>query len=73
MDILIPDIYQKNIYSINYKNLKNNGIKCLLFDLDNTIVPLKEIKPTKKTIDLFDSLKEMGFKIIIFQMPIISE
>lgn len=66
MDILIPDIYQKNIYSINYKKLKNNGIKCLLFDLDNTIAPLKAIKPTKKTIDLFDSLKEMGFKIIIF-------
>ena len=48
MDLLIPDVYQKSIYSINYKKLKKNGIKCLLFDLDNTIVPCKEKEPDQK-------------------------
>ena len=38
-DLLIPDIYDQSIYTINYKKLKKNGIKCLLFDLDNTIAP----------------------------------
>ena len=38
----IPDAYQKSIYTINYNKLKDNGIKCLLFDLDNTSVPFKE-------------------------------
>jgi len=66
MDILIPDIYQKSIYTINYNKLKENGIKCLLFDLDNTIAPHSVIEPTNKVIELFDNLKEMGFKIIIF-------
>lgn len=61
----IPDAYQKSIYTINYKGLKDNGIKCLLFDLDNTSVPFKEKEPTRKLIELFDELKDMGFKIII--------
>ena len=39
----IPDVYQENIFTINYKKLKKTGIKCLLFDLDNTISPAKEV------------------------------
>ena len=61
----IPDAYQKSIYTINYNKLKDNGIKCLLFDLDNTSVPFKEKEPTKKLIQLFEELKDMNFKIII--------
>lgn len=61
----IPDIYQKSIYEINYKKLKNIGIKCLIFDLDNTIAPLNNKKPTKKLKDLIEELKDMKFKVII--------
>ena len=28
----LPDIYNESIFTINYKKLKNKGIKCLLFD-----------------------------------------
>ncbi len=66
MDLLIPDIYQKSIYTINYNKLKKRGIKCLLFDLDNTISPLLVKKPNDKLIELFAKLKDMKFKIIIF-------
>ena len=66
MDILIPDMYQKSIYTINYEKLIDDGIRCLLFDLDNTCVPYVEKKPNQKLKDLFDRLKEMGFKVIIF-------
>ena len=61
----IPDIYQESIFTINYKKLKKNGIKCLLFDLDNTISPAKEVVFCKKTKKLFDELKK-DFKIILF-------
>ena len=64
MDLLIPDVYQKSIYSINYKKLKKNGIKCLLFDLDNTIVPCKDKEPNQKLKELFAKLEE-DFKVII--------
>ena len=49
MKIFIPDIYQKSIFTINYDKLKKKGIKCLLFDLDNTISPAKEVVLCKKT------------------------
>lgn len=66
MDNFIPDMYQKSIYHINYDKLKEDGIKCLLFDLDNTCVPFKDTEPNKKLIDLFETLKDMDFKVIIF-------
>lgn len=66
MDIYIPDMYQKSIYHINYDKLYEDGIRCLLFDLDNTIVPYGELEPSKKLIDFIEDLKDMGFKIIIF-------
>ena len=46
--------------------LKENGIKCLLFDLDNTCVPYVDKKPTKKLKNHFDKLKDSGFTVIIF-------
>lgn len=66
MEKYIPDIYVKSIYYVDYDKLKERGIKCILFDLDNTIAPLSIIKPNKKIKDLFAKLKNMGFKIIIF-------
>ena len=59
-------MYQKSIYHIDYDKLQDNGIKCLLIDLDNTCVPYQDKEPNKKLIDLFETLKDMDFKIIIF-------
>ena len=61
----MPDIYQKSIYYINYDKLYKKGIRCLLFDLDNTITPSHSNKPTKRLKKLFDDSKDKGFKIII--------
>ncbi len=61
----IPDIYQKSIYDIDYKKLKKNGIKCIIFDLDNTIAPINLKKPNQKIRDLMEELKEMKFKLLI--------
>lgn len=66
MDKYVPDIYQESIFTINYDQLLERGIKCLLFDLDNTLVKVKEKVPSDKVKDLFDKLKAKGFKIVIF-------
>lgn len=66
MELYLPDIYQKSIYTIDYSKLMSRGIRCLLYDLDNTIVPGHSTEPPKKAIDLFTSLKQKGFKVIIF-------
>lgn len=66
MEKYVPDIYQKSIYSINYDKLMQRGIKCILFDLDNTLVGKTIKEPNQKLKELFNDLKDKGFKVIIF-------
>ena len=65
MEIYVPDIYQKNIYEINYEILYSRGIKCLIFDLDNTLALIKEKLPNEQSKKLIKELKKKGFKIFI--------
>ena len=62
--LIIPNLYYKDIYSINYQRLKDNNIDYLLFDIDNTIGDDKERIPCNKAIDLIKNLKK-DFTIII--------
>ena len=62
---IIPDIYQKSIYYINFDKLYKKGIRCIIFDLDNTLTPAHINKPTKRQKRLIDELRDKGFKIII--------
>jgi len=64
-DKFVPDMYFKSIYTIDYKSLKKKKIKCLIFDLNNTIAPLTLKKPNKKIMELFEELKDLKFKIYI--------
>lgn len=66
LEKFVPDVYQKSIYTIDYDNLKTEGIKCILFDLDNTLSSPFIKEPTEKLIELFFKLKEKKFKLIIF-------
>ena len=65
MEIFVPDMYQENIYKINYDMLISRGIKLLIFDLDNTLATIKEILPREENKELFNKLKKKGFKILI--------
>ena len=65
MEIYVPDCYQENIFTVNYELLKNKGIKCLLFDLDNTILPANKKVCSNEIKELFNRLKQ-DFQIIIF-------
>lgn len=62
---LKPTRYYKDIYSINYELLKQENIKYLLFDLDNTIGDSREKTPSEKAIKLFKELKKDFVPIII--------
>lgn len=65
MDIFLPDIYVKSVYAIDYKSLKNAGIKLVLFDLDNTLVPIDATEASIKLKGLFEEIKGIGLKPII--------
>ncbi|MBR1529295.1 MAG: hypothetical protein IJ642_08340 [Oscillospiraceae bacterium] len=61
----VPDIYQKNIYAIDYQKLKKAGIQVLTFDIDDTVAALEDWKPPKSAVTLFENLKLMGFEIYL--------
>lgn len=55
---LKPDYNLKNIYEINLEELKNSGIKNLLFDLDSTIMASKSGCYTEKTLEWLDKVRK---------------
>lgn len=59
----VPDIYKKDIFDIDYNKLWDKKIKCLLFDIDNTLAIVDSNKVSNDTIELINNLKSR-FKII---------
>ena len=64
MDKYVPKMYKPNIQEVNYDKLKKNKIKCLIFDLDNTLMEVNSVTPAKDTCKLIDRLKK-DFNIYI--------
>ena len=58
MNYFKPTKYYKNIYEINYDKLKKLGIKCLVFDLDNTLGLIVNKSCPKESIELVKKLKK---------------
>lgn len=64
-DRFFPDMYIRSVYELPLEELKNKGIKLLVFDIDNTLVPFDVEKPDDKLLKLFVFLKNQGFKVAI--------
>lgn len=64
MALFKPDMYKKNVFDINYKKLKKEGIKYLVFDLDNTLGLITEENCPKEVKVLLEKLKK-DFTIFI--------
>ena len=65
MDKYIPNMYKKSILDIDYDKLNDNGIKCLIFDLDNTIALIDENKIPNEVEQLFNKLSKKFTLVII--------
>lgn len=62
---LKPDYNLKNIYELNLEELKSKGIKCLMFDLDSTVMVSKSGNFLPETLKWFDSFKNEFETVII--------
>ena len=58
MSYFKPDCYKKNIFEIDYKKLKSIGIKCLVFDLDNTLGLVSNKNCPNEAVKLIKKLKK---------------
>ena len=56
-----PDLYVDSTYVIDFEELYNEGIRGLIFDIDNTLVE-HGLPATDRARKLFDRLREIGFK-----------
>lgn len=65
----LPDIYKKNIFAINYDKLKKKGIKCLIFDLDNTLALIDSTKVESSVKELINKLKKAFLVVIVSNSP----
>lgn len=65
MRIFYPDMYVNSLKHINIEQLKEKGIKALIFDLDNTIIPWGSDEMPDETVQWFVNLKKEGFKVCI--------
>ena len=61
----VPEVYQPDIYAVDYQKLKSAGISLISFDVDDTIAGLEELIPPKNTIIKFEQLKKMGFALFL--------
>lgn len=74
--VYVPDVYQKNIYDIDYTSLQDAGIKLVSFDIDDTIddvlinnlqadVAILPFTVPGKAKELFQTLKDKGFIVVL--------
>jgi len=64
-NLVIPNCYVKNVYDIDYKKLYKKGYLNLIFDIDNTILPVNDTAVPNELVELFKKIKKIGFNICL--------
>ncbi len=62
---LKPDYDLKSIYDIDLDELKREGVKALLFDLDSTLMASKSGKYTQKTLEWLEKVRRNFYIAVI--------
>ncbi|MDD6235610.1 MAG: YqeG family HAD IIIA-type phosphatase [Lachnospiraceae bacterium] len=57
---LYPTEYLDSSYSIDYEQLYRNGVRGLIYDIDNTLVE-HGMPATERAVKLFEQLRTIGF------------
>ncbi len=63
-ELFFPDRWVKSAYEIDYRGLYEEGIRGLIFDIDNTLV-YPNAPADERAKRLFAQLREMGFQTVI--------
>lgn len=62
--LLYPKEYLPDAYRIDYDRLYQQGIRGLIFDIDNTLVP-HDAPADERVVELFARLREIGFDCVL--------
>lgn len=64
-DAFRPDQLCARVYDIDLETLWAQGYRCLLFDLDNTLVAWNDCAVTPELCSWFDRVKALGFRAAV--------
>ena len=64
-ELFNPAEYLEDIFAINLDSLENRGIKLLIIDVNNTVLPQDALQPSIRTMHWFEQLKEYSFQTIL--------
>ena len=62
---LYPTQYIQSIFDLDIEKIKEEGIKGIIFDIDNTLVPYDVAEPTQEIISFFDDIQKAGMGITL--------
>lgn len=62
--MLVPDRIYETVYDIPISYLKDNGIKLVMLDIDNTLVTYDDEIPTEENLSWLSTLKDEGIGIV---------
>ncbi len=60
--MFVPDYYFDTVFEITPELLKENGIRALILDIDNTLVPYEIPEPTEEIRAWLESMWETGIQ-----------
>ncbi len=64
-NLMLPNEFAKSIFEITPEKLHNEGIRGIITDLDNTLVPWDMKEATPEVQDWFQKMKENNIKVTI--------
>ena len=64
LDYFFPDEYVASAYEIDYEGLYLKGLRGIIFDIDNTLVP-HGAPADERAIALFQRLKRIGYSVLL--------
>ena len=61
--LLKPDFYFDSIFQVPYEDLYNQGVRGLIYDIDNTLVTHDDKYPPDRIISFVSDLQSTGFQV----------
>lgn len=59
----IPDVCYNNIYEIDINEIKRAGVRGLICDIDNTLVPYEEPEPTERVTEWLKKVRDADIAV----------
>ena len=65
MKIFYPEQYADSASQVDYEALRREGVRLLLFDVDNTLETYNTALPSRETRGWIRQLKKQGFQVML--------